>query len=353
MLPLGSSKSMQVNRMYLDDSGDRPLIANSDIKREGIGILYFVYGLNNETVSRFFKQAEIGAQTFKRTNPDLKIGIWLSEGPRITFPFDFIGYVNPKDIVSKRQWLTRITYMARSPFEITLAVDSQALACSPSIYPLLQGFATPGNTTNVFDIAFNSKYNLNLKNKHVFEPHNWMLLYRWNDRIRDMFELWEKFHGMIERRKNGMDDQSTLHKVINKRRLKGLRVGRFQNNFAVACVERERATDKKRRATQMLQPGQCHIFHLAIESEEEERTICDLCSRYSDRSRVLVQLSRLEYVTVFNQDELDRATQNRGAPTDWSEIHDDFVYDWFESVKLHAVSGDTGKGWYKELVSAK
>ncbi|CAN0408621.1 unnamed protein product [Laminaria digitata] len=48
----------------------------------------------------------------------------------------------------KRQWFTRLQYLSRSPYEVTLALDSQALCCASGVKEILE--EGPGE----FDIAF-------------------------------------------------------------------------------------------------------------------------------------------------------------------------------------------------------
>ena len=133
--------------------------------------------------------------------------------------------------------------------------------------------------------------------------------------------------------KTGYDDQRTLGKVVKIERENGLNVGRLQNNFAVACVEKEMGTDKKRRTTQLLMAGPCHVMHLTVNSREEEDKVCSACNADVDRRRVLVQFSRLEYTPTFNQAELDRASQGRASAIDWSESHFDVAYDWYHVIE--------------------
>ena len=235
----------------------------------------FVYGLNigdhrNSTRS-FLKQAETSAQTFRDKNPKLKLGIFTTDPLAIKFPFDFIGKIDYKYILNNRQWLTRLIYMKKTPFEVTLAVDSQALCCSSRVYDLLESYYTRQIPSGFdFDIAYNAKFGLSLKHLHFFEPHNWLLLYRMNIAVDRLFNTWRSIHEPLERKKGGRDDQTTLYKAIRYERHRGLRVGRVSNNFAVAVVESKVGTDKRRRSSHLLAPDECHIIHLIVLNQKEE-----------------------------------------------------------------------------------
>jgi len=141
-------------------------------------------------------------------------------------------------------------------FELmTLAVDSQALACYSKISVLLDNAIS---ASNKFDIAFNSKFAFGPKRRAesealVFEPHNWIVAYRNNSRVHLLFREWFSKHSAMERWRPGSDDQRSLYKTLRAQET-DIRVGRLTNNFATAFVEDHKGTDKIHRATQELVP---------------------------------------------------------------------------------------------------
>jgi len=269
----------------------------------------------------FLDQASASASRFKQRNPDLKIGIWTTSEVPLS-DFDFVGRISSKTVVNDRQWLTRINYMRCSPFRLTLAVDTQALACSKDVFSMLSKLKLQDAN---FDLAFNSKYYVSpsrpLDNKNditIFASHNWMVLYRMNPRMQTFLESWFYLHAEEESIKPGSDDQASLAKTL-KRNLGLVRASRLCNNFAVAFVEDHVGTDKKHRATHELAPGPCHIIHLALPSEAEANRVCSECEDNS-RIRIHVQQNKTHFATAYSQVEYDHLVKSSLQSRQWSNI---------------------------------
>ena len=145
---------------------------------------------------------------------------------------------------------------------------------------------------------------------------------------------WLMKHRASEIEKPGKDDQTTLMHAIKWGRARGLRLGRLQNNFAVAFVEAKEGTDKARRASQLLGPYPCMLLHLTLPKLREQEKVCRLCDRDKDRPRVMVQMNKRAYVMAFDQAKLDKYSGYRAPPMDWSERHVNISYDWFEEVRV-------------------
>mmetsp|Transcript_7362 Transcript_7362/g.31392 ORF Transcript_7362/g.31392 Transcript_7362/m.31392 type:complete len:370 (-) Transcript_7362:1380-2489(-) len=298
------------------------------------GFLFFVYGVENSTKTQTFLQQTLNsAKRFKKLNPEVPLGIWTTElTDDVVSVFDFVGHIDREYVVAERQWLTRINFMRCSPFGLTLAVDSQALACSSKISALLNRawLASP-----TFDIAVNSKFALGPRRlaasePSVFEPHNWMVAYRNTSQVRELFREWFFTHAAMERRKSRSDDQRSLYRALRTRR-NGIRVGRLTNNFATAFVEDHQGTDKVHRATQELVPGECHVFHYAATSTEEADDICKRCA--GGAVRVLVQGHASHFAVALNQAEYDQLTKTSGQTREFAESAlpfgaDELAYPW-------------------------
>ena len=299
------------------------------------GILFFVYGVENSTKTHSFLQQTLNsAKRFKILNPEVPLGIWTTEPTGDEgLIFDFVGNIEREYVVGERQWLTRINFMRCSPFGLTLAVDSQALACSSKISALLHRMWLASPT---FDIAVNSKFALGPRRvavsdePPVFEPHNWIVAYRNTSQVRELFREWFFVHAAMERRKSGSDDQRSLYRALKTRR-SGIRVGRLTNNFAAAFVEDHQGTDKVHRATQELVPGECHVFHYAATSTEEADDICERCA--GGAVRVLVQGHASHFAVALNQAEYDQLTVTSGQTREFVESAlpfgaDEMAYPW-------------------------
>ena len=115
----------------------------------GAGLLLFAYG-DATTLSFFLEEAAHAARSFKAHNPELQIAVVTNNAsvdralfshvlrPRedLLFPGSPCPYEKDPAKASKcsgrrRQWATRLYYMALSPFELTWALDSNAISCTP------------------------------------------------------------------------------------------------------------------------------------------------------------------------------------------------------------------------------
>lgn len=296
-----------------------------------IGVLYFVYGLaGSQQLGNFVKQTTFSAQRMKHLNPTLKIGVWSTTPTFFGAEFDFVGKIEQRYVVNRRQWLTRINYMRCSPFNFTLALDSQALACSADIASLLR----TSSWGDGFDLSFNSKFAVplepSIRRVETFAPHNWMLIYRKNENIRRLLDQWFQLHSEEEQQKAGRDDQSSLFKILHRNPTL-VKVGRLANNFAVAFVEEHQGTDKRHRSTQELAPGPCHIFHLAMSNTSEADRVCSKCA--GSAVRVLVQMYKDDFKVAYNQHDLNQFSISVDRRRAWQSISIPFgsqtvAYKW-------------------------
>ena len=117
--------------------------------KSGAGLLLFAYG-EASTLSHFLGEAAHAARSFKVHNPEMQIAVVTNNAsvdrtlfshvlrPRedLLFPGSPCPYEKDSAKAAKcsgrrRQWATRLYYMALSPFELTWALDSNAISCTP------------------------------------------------------------------------------------------------------------------------------------------------------------------------------------------------------------------------------
>mmetsp|Transcript_53619 Transcript_53619/g.116891 ORF Transcript_53619/g.116891 Transcript_53619/m.116891 type:complete len:356 (+) Transcript_53619:87-1154(+) len=209
-------------------------------KKEGAGILFFAYG-SPAAVNQFLVEASIAARSFRNQNPrSLNIGIVTNNAtvdkslfshhirPRedLLFAGSDCPY-GPKNCQKNvpRQWLTRLYYMAHSPFVITWALDSNVINCASKGVASFLDAALASNLWG-YDIAHPSQA------ADYMYPHNWNIMYRWNVRVSSMMRDW-----LLLQLRRGIttDDQATLHAAeLRGRSTNGLRVGQVPNAFAAA-----------------------------------------------------------------------------------------------------------------------
>jgi len=102
-----------------------------------------------------------------------------------------------------RQWLTRVYYLAHSPFRITWALDSNVVSCSPGQAQRMLDAALATNLWG-YNIAHASQNLLS----SIMYPHNFNIIYTWDMVASDLFREW-----FLTAVSEGVasDDQKSLH----------------------------------------------------------------------------------------------------------------------------------------------
>lgn len=276
------------------------------------GALLFAYGESVELVRKYGAEAARTAEALRRTNPDLPVAIATnfpnasaSPGSRArlfrTPPFAAVLPIRhdhmlyPSTVRPRYEWVTRAHYLARSPFELTLALDSHALPCTAAdalangsdwragneVAAALRALPALGSPARAFDLAFNTFLTSG-------RPHNWALLYYTRaPAMRALFTDW-----YLAYLAQGGDDQGPLeHAARARARAGGLRLARLHTNLAGAF---ERLDDSQRsdwpRATHVLSAA-VHLFHVRYGDEPARRRLCAMLNdpAHARRRRVLVQ----------------------------------------------------------------
>lgn len=211
-------------------------------KKSGAGILLFAYG-SQVTLEHFLKEAGNSARSFRDVGADIKIAVVTNNATVDRKLFD-IHILPRKDLLfagdpcpygankpgcnpnaRPRQWMTRLYYLAMSPFEVTWALDSNSACCDPKA---AAAFLRNALSTRMwgFDIATASQ------GHGPLYPHNWNIMYRWTRATSNMVRDWL----MLQMRRGlGTDDQATLFAAMQRQRANGgLRVGQVPAPFASA-----------------------------------------------------------------------------------------------------------------------
>lgn len=221
-----------------------------------------------------------------------------------------------------KQWLTRILYMAHSPFALTLALDSQVVVCTTKLSEWLSiQSALPSRQAKDasrvgsiqqrggYDVAYNTNF-------ESAKPHCWALLYRHTPATRILLQNW--FLRQVERDATG-EDQTTLHEVAMRLAARGkLRLARLSSDLVAAAAKATRGAGTSAlhiaRSTQLLQ-GHVWLFHLAVKSEASRRLVCAKLNGAAGRRRVLIeprgkrlheQVARGEYEAAYSLAEYER-----------------------------------------------
>ena len=235
-------------------------------KKRGAGLLFFAYG-TNKTLHLFLEEATRAAQSFREHDPSIAIAI-VSNAPNVDrhvfshhivpredllFPGVICPY-GPKGCNHNkppRQWLTRLYYMAYTPFSITWALDSNVISCRHGAAAFLSRAQRSGLWG--FDIALASQ------GQRELYPHNWNILYRWTRATSNVIRDWLLLQ---LRRGVATDDQGTLHAAIQRQRAAGgLHVGQMPTRFAAAFYSAHPSTGFFPRISRRFQ-GTAVVVHI-------------------------------------------------------------------------------------------
>ncbi|CAN0082166.1 unnamed protein product [Scytosiphon promiscuus] len=251
------------------------------------GIMFFAYGQEAATADHYLEQALVSARRIKALNPLTNITIVANPGvkPDMEGAFDVVINVDRKYLYSgkvqswtpqgvSRQWLTRLEYLSCSPYNVTLALDSQALCCSSGVDEILE------QSWEDFDISFATQ------GPRMMGPHNWAILYRLNDRTRQLFERWRTLQLAYAR---SGTDQLTLHMAAGSLALQDkINVGVLSQNVALATVIYNRTGHEYPKSSTLIDPRPLHFVHYDAQSEEDAETTCEKLNTRPDHARVVV-----------------------------------------------------------------
>ena len=189
----------------------------------GAGLLFFAYG-EAIAVSHFLEEVVRAARSFQRNSPAINMAVVSNNR---TVPEDLFHYhIRPREDlifqgeacpygeqhcqkhVARRQWLTRLFYLAHTPFELTWALDSNVVNCVPGGVEAFLSKAMKARLWG-YDIAHANQA------KGSMYPHNWSILFLWNTRVASLLRDWLLLQ---LRRGVAKDDQATLFAAEQRQR---------------------------------------------------------------------------------------------------------------------------------------
>lgn len=120
--------------VFLD--GARRLVEDSGGSR--VGLLYVVFSTSGKRarsrgVGRYVDEAMDSARRAKQLNPTLPAALATNANVRDR-QFDHIVSLNGSKSLSSGGWAPRLVALGRSPFELTLALDSSVMVCSSTLH---------------------------------------------------------------------------------------------------------------------------------------------------------------------------------------------------------------------------
>eukprot|EP01084_Bolivina_argentea_P236965 398365_1 len=194
------------------------LTTNTTIKYENhnynFGIILFAYSNDEEWREHYLNETNNLCNNLKTKNlqdiQHLKITLFVNK-PYIysindnnQCKFDKIIFVNKsisKSLNSNtREFSTRIKLLLQSPYQITMALDSDMYCCHSLNFMKLLNEMENKN----IDFAYTSFKKTNI-------PQGGLFLYKNNNSTRNLINRWYKYHTTNHK----FDDQDTLHYTIN------------------------------------------------------------------------------------------------------------------------------------------
>ena len=241
----------------------------------------FAYG-GAKSIKKFLTEAATAASAFREHNPNISMAIVSNNAtvdsrlfdnhvkprPDLLFAGDTVnGGQNRSDHVP-RQWLTRLYYLAHSPFVITWALDSNVISCTPGAAQAFLDSALRHHMWG-YDIVHSSQ-----GAGSMMYPHNWNILYLWSERTSSLLRDW-----LLLQMREGVaaDDQKTLHVTELRHVAAGLiKVGQLAPPFGTAFFNARGNSTLVRspRLTRVI-VGRAHVIH------SFNRSFCGLINHWS------------------------------------------------------------------------
>ena len=185
-----------------------------------LGVLISAYSTDDGIFGRLLSEANDVGASVKRWNPDVPTAL-ITHRPALTSNESFDLAVPVRDDLLMKgaprgnggytpQWFTRLYYYASSPFDITIALDSNAGVCG-SVMPLFEA-------TRAVDFAVPTQLRdwttaCGLSAMRSFWPHNFMMTYVITSKATQaLFQNW-----VMQQLQKGVpvDDQHTLFAAIH------------------------------------------------------------------------------------------------------------------------------------------
>lgn len=207
-----------------------------------LGVLISAYSTDESIFGRLLSEASAAGASVKRWNPLVPTAL-ITHRTALASNESFDLAVPVRDDLLMKgaprgnegytpQWFTRLYYYASSPFDITIAMDSNAGVCG-SVMPLIEA-------TRAIDFAVPTQLRdwttaCRLSAMQSFWPHNFMMTYAIASKATQaLFQNW-----IMQQLQKGVpvDDQQTLYAAIHHSiKAAGLRPGLISSAGGVSLL---------------------------------------------------------------------------------------------------------------------
>ena len=165
------------------------------------GVVYFGYHNNPEQTLRYVAAIARVIVALKRHNPMLKVAVItnaeLSTAQQREYMVDEIVRIPQADVFPGRQWWTRLLHLNSSPYEETLALDSDRTVCSDisSVFALLHDYDMLGVSAGILPALDNG-----------------VMAYRKGPKFDELLKNWKHYQLQLGQFGN---DQPSLSRAID------------------------------------------------------------------------------------------------------------------------------------------
>lgn len=231
------------------------------------GIVFIAYGAHYE---KYLDQIKRAVKIVRHINPHVPIALF-SPSSKIDFEVQFHQTINNSMV--DREFYTRIITLERSPFLLSLALDSQVIACSPI------------KTEEILDamksniLMIRPKYCDNRRwNGHVI-PAGFALLYKKGEEFNRLLTFWKQTHLHHRGHISNFDDQMSLVEAILLASKENINVGYMSSHWFAAAQKSGYGGNPKMRRTGVLHEIPW-LFHL----DGNDSLVCPQLGPHKDPS---------------------------------------------------------------------
>jgi hypothetical protein len=267
--------------------------------KQGVGVYYVSYGRES---ARFVHDAYNSARRIRRLNSRIRTAIATNYRGPLLKEFNHTVHIPFRHFDASRQWLTRLFYLALSPFELTLEIDSTVTVCSTTLVEELEAEWQAKS----FDFASQvERVSVSQTLKHIVHPHNFALMYFWNSNtIRLLSEWFEIYKDTY----NTLDDQKTLSLAIQSPKLaQQIRIAKIKDSFALGFLSPSSCSPpgSQVRCTRAF-AGKVSMFHSYDGKRvpaKYNRQFCDFLNSETGWRQILFKPSGLSDYRLFTREQ--------------------------------------------------
>ena len=271
-------------------------MVQGELKKAGAGILFFAYSGSPAALRRVVLEAERAGRSFRVNNPGISLAV-VSNNASIDYQIFDTHVVARDDLIfagadaptagerGLRQRLTRIYYLAQSPYELTWALDSDALSCTPHA---AQAFLSDALENRLWDFSI-AHASQRLGREERMYPHSGNIVFRWREETSALLRDWF----MLQLRQGvASDDEKSLHlaelRLSRRYGTSKFKIGRITPELGARLYT---VAETANGITPVLH-GPVHVLHGA------DQSLCAAFNSDANRARQILHTEKSSYKSL-------------------------------------------------------